>query len=211
MRLGEGGFSFQFRAAAHRFRAFLRLLCLRQRLRAPLALTAAQNRPPQSRGRLSMSIDTWTPERVEQLQGFVVAGLSCSQIAAQIGVTRNAVIGKIHRLGLSPVRPPGAMARSCPPRARDPRAASPRRRLRLLWSDGGAVTPEVEGAPAAVESAEPCSLLDLAQGKCRWPVSDTVGGGTADFVFCGNAVIEGLSYCAGHARMAYRQSTRRRA
>jgi GcrA cell cycle regulator len=156
-----------------------------------------------------MSIDTWTPERVEQLQGFVVAGLSCSQIAAQIGVTRNAVIGKIHRLGLSPVRPPGAMARSCPPRARDPRAASPRRRLRLLWSDGAA-TPEVEGMPTAVESAEPCSLLDLAQGKCRWPVSDT-GGGTADFVFCGNAVIEGLSYCAGHARMAYRQLARRRA
>jgi GcrA cell cycle regulator len=156
-----------------------------------------------------MSIDTWTPERVEQLQSFVVAGLSCSQIAAQIGVTRNAVIGKIHRLGLSPVRPPGAMARSCPPHPRDPRPPSPRRRLRLLWSDG-AVTPEVEGVPAAVESAEPCSLLDLAQGKCRWPVSDT-GGRTADFVFCGNAVIEGLSYCAGHARIAYRQSARRRA
>ena len=156
-----------------------------------------------------MSIDTWTPERVEQLQSFVGAGLSCSQIAAQIGVTRNAVIGKIHRLGLSPVRPPGAATRSCPPRARDPRAASERRRLRLLWSDG-AVTAEPAG-PAAVESAEPCSLLDLAQGKCRWPVSDTGGNGTADFVFCGNAAIEGLSYCTGHARMAYRASARRRA
>ena len=157
-----------------------------------------------------MSIDTWTPERVEQLQGFVVAGLSCSQIAAQIGVTRNAVIGKIHRLGLSPVRPPGATARSCPPRVRDPRAASPRKRLRLLWSDG-AVTPQTEAGSSAVESAEPCSLLDLAQGKCRWPVSDTSNGGTADFVFCGNAAIDGLSYCTGHARMAYRAPARRRA
>jgi len=156
-----------------------------------------------------MSNDTWTPERVEQLQGFVVAGLSCSQIAAQIGVTRNAVIGKIHRLGLSPVRPPGAAARSCPPRARDPRAASQRRRLRLLWSDG-AVKPEADVGPAPVESAEPCSLLDLAQGKCRWPVSDAAGG-TADFVFCGNAAVDGLSYCAGHARMAYRAPARRRA
>lgn len=156
-----------------------------------------------------MSIETWTPERVEQLQSFVVAGLSCSQIAAQIGVTRNAVIGKIHRLGLSPVRPPGAAARSCPPRARDPRAASPRRRLRLLWSDG-TVRAEAE-APLVVESTEPCSLLDLAQGKCRWPVSDAGNGGTADFVFCGNAAIDGLSYCAGHARMAYRAPARRRA
>jgi len=157
-----------------------------------------------------MSIDTWTPERVEQLQSFVGAGLSCSQIAAEIGVTRNAVIGKIHRLGLSPVRPPGAPARSCPPRARDPGAASQRRRLRLLWSDG-AVKPETAAAPAAVESAEPCSLLDLAQGKCRWPVSNAAGGGTADFVFCGNAAADGLSYCAGHARMAYRAPARRRA
>ncbi len=158
-----------------------------------------------------MSIDTWTPERIEQLQSFVVAGLSCSQIAAQIGVTRNAVIGKIHRLGLSPVRPPGAPARSCPPRARDPRAASQRRRLRLLWSDG-AVKPEAETAPVTVQSAEPCSLLDLAQGKCRWPVSDAAGiGGAADFVFCGNAAIDGLSYCAGHARLAYRAPARRRA
>lgn len=156
-----------------------------------------------------MSIETWTPERVEQLQSFVVAGLSCSQIAVQIGVTRNAVIGKIHRLGLSPVRPPGAAARTCPPRARDPRAASPRRRLRLLWSDGAATA--VAEAPLTVESAEPCSLLDLAQGKCRWPVSDTGNGATADFVFCGNAAIEGLSYCAGHARMAYRAPARRRA
>ena len=159
-----------------------------------------------------MSIDTWTPERVEQLQSSVVAGLSCSQIAAQIGVTRNAVIGKIHRLGLSPVRPPGAAPRSCPPRARDPRAASQRRKLRLLWSDG-AVKPEAEAAaPIMVESADPCSLLDLAERKCRWPVSDAAGNdGAADFVFCGNATIEGLSYCGGHARMAYRVPARRRA
>jgi GcrA cell cycle regulator len=156
-----------------------------------------------------MSIETWTTERVEQLQSFVVAGMSCSQIAAQIGVTRNAVIGKIHRLGLSPVRPPGAMARNCPPGARDPRAASQRRQLRLLWSDGAA-TRQVDAASDTVESAAPCSLLDLAHGTCRWPVSDAAGN-SGGFVFCGNAAIEGLSYCAGHARMAYRASARRRA
>ena len=121
-----------------------------------------------------MSIETWTTERVEQLQSFVVAGMSCSQIAAQIGVTRNAVIGKIHRLGLSPVRPPGAMSRNCPPGARDPRAASQRRQLRLLWSDGAA-TRQTDAASDTVESAAPCSLLDLAHGTCRWPVSDAAG------------------------------------
>ncbi len=47
-----------------------------------------------------MTIETWTPERIEQLRNFATSGLSSSQIAAEIGVTRNAVIGKLHRLGL---------------------------------------------------------------------------------------------------------------
>ena len=57
--------------------------------------------------------ETWSTERVEQLRSFVTAGLTCSQIAAEIGVTRNAVIGKIHRLGLGPGRPAAAPGRAC--------------------------------------------------------------------------------------------------
>jgi GcrA cell cycle regulator len=159
-----------------------------------------------------MTIETWTPERVEQLRSSVGNGLTCSQIAAQIGVTRNAVIGKIHRLGLSPGRPAGAAVRACPPRARQPRPASQQRRLlRLMWSEGA---PVADAAPAltAVDSAQPCSLLDLDRGKCRWPLNGPAcDGGTGDFVFCGNAAVDGFSYCAGHARMAYRPPARRRA
>ena len=44
---------------------------------------------------------TWTAERVALLRSYASAGLSCAQIAAEIGVTRNAVIGKLNRLGLS--------------------------------------------------------------------------------------------------------------
>jgi GcrA cell cycle regulator len=158
-----------------------------------------------------MTIETWTPERVEQLRSLVVTGLSCSQIGAQIGVSRNAVIGKIHRLGLSPGRPSGGAARTCPPRARHPRAATSQRRLlRLTWSDGASVAEEATAA-GAVACAQPCSLLDLEHGKCRWPVGEPAGGAAADFTFCGNATTEGFSYCAGHARMAYRMPARRRA
>jgi GcrA cell cycle regulator len=46
------------------------------------------------------STATWTPERIEQLRSCIGSGMTCSQIAAAIGVSRNAVIGKIHRLGL---------------------------------------------------------------------------------------------------------------
>jgi GcrA cell cycle regulator len=145
---------------------------------------------------------TWNPERVEQLRSFVGAGLTCSQIAAEIGVTRNAVIGKIHRLGLGPGRPAAAPGRACPPRLRRPRASTQRQMLRLISADGATV----EAAP--VDSAQRCSLLELEQGKCRWPISDP---GAADFAFCGNEAIAGFSYCAGHARMAYRPPARRRA
>ncbi|HEY2531167.1 MAG TPA: GcrA family cell cycle regulator [Xanthobacteraceae bacterium] len=164
-----------------------------------------------------MTIATWTPERVEQLRTFVVTGLSCSQIAAEIGVSRNAVIGKIHRLGLAPGRPAGTPVRACPPRARRPRFSPQRIFPRLMFA--GVASPANVGlakggapwiAHSPVESARPCSLLELAQGKCRWPVGDRVTG-AAEFAFCANDVIAGFSYCAAHTRMAYRLSARPRA
>ena len=47
------------------------------------------------------NLPTWTDERVERLKNHFEAGLSCRQIAADIGVSRNAVIGKLSRLGLT--------------------------------------------------------------------------------------------------------------
>ena len=153
---------------------------------------------------------TWNPERVAQLRAYVGAGLTCSQIAAEIGVTRNAVIGKIHRLGLGPGRPAAALGRPCPPRTRRPRLPSQRQLLRLI----GAGVPQTDDATTAeaapVNTAQCCSLLELGHDKCRWPVSER-GGSAADFVFCGHQAAAGFSYCAGHARMAYRSPERRRA
>jgi GcrA cell cycle regulator len=153
-----------------------------------------------------MSIETWTAERIEQLRHCIASGLTCSQTAAEIGVTRNAVIGKIHRLGLSPARPAGASARSCPPRARHPRIAPHSRLLRLIQSDAGGAGEVPVAEP--IDSAQRCSLLEIAQDKCHWPIGDPHA---ADFAFCGNAAVSGFSYCAGHARMAYRVPARRRA
>jgi GcrA cell cycle regulator len=154
----------------------------------------------------SQSHSPWTPELVEQLKNGVSGGLTCSEIAAEIGVTRNAVIGKIHRLGLSPGRP-AAPARSCPPRARQPRTSPPRQFLRLMFVQASGLVGEDAG-PVAIESMKRCSLLELAPGKCRWPVGDPCA---ADFAYCGNEAIAGFSYCSGHARMAYRVPARRRA
>jgi GcrA cell cycle regulator len=152
-----------------------------------------------------MTIATWTPERIDQLRNSVIAGLTCSQIAAEIGVTRNAIIGKIHRLGIGPGRGAGAPVRRRTVGASQPRTTSPRRALRLLRTH---TEPAEAAAPEAIDTAQRCSLLDLAQGKCRWPISDP---GKADFAFCGNTALAGESYCAGHARLAYRFAARRRA
>jgi GcrA cell cycle regulator len=148
---------------------------------------------------------TWTEERVRQLRSFVIAGLSTSQIAAEIGVTRNAVIGKIHRLGLARERPAAVATRMRAPRPRPTRVL---RLLRAIREDAAPVIRLETLTTLPVESTQRCSLLDLASGKCRWPLSDP---GKADFGFCGNDAIAGISYCVGHARLAYRLPTRRRA
>jgi len=151
---------------------------------------------------------TWTPDRIEQLRSCVAAGMTCSEIAAEIGVTRNAVIGKIHRLGLSSGRPAGAPARAstdCPPRARHPRVPTQRRLLRLAYAQ--ASLSEQATLDASVASAHPCSLVEIAERQCRWPIGDPAA---ADFVFCGNDAVTGFTYCLGHARMAYRAPASRR-
>jgi len=153
-----------------------------------------------------MTLATWTPERIAQLRSFVDSGLTCSQIAAEIGVTRNAVIGKIHRLGLSPGRPAAQPARAAAPRGRRP--PSPRRMLRLVYADAPGIAAAARAESDEIESAQRCSLLELTQNTCRWPVSDP---GAADFSFCGNEAHTGFPYCAAHARMAYRFPARRRA
>ena len=155
---------------------------------------------------------TWTTERVQQLQSYVTAGLTCSQIADEIGVTRNAVIGKIHRLGLSPGRKPAGLAqrmRTAPAQAHQ-RQTRITRIFRAIAAEGSTVVPfttTIE-APRPVENVQRCSLLELAAGGCRWPLSDP---GKADFGFCGNEAIASISYCAGHARIAYRLPSGRRA
>ena len=155
-----------------------------------------------------MTIATWNPERVEQLRNFVVAGLTCSQIAAEIGVSRNAVIGKIHRLGLGSGRPERAPPRACPPRGRRSPFSPQRQLLRLLHAEIVGADSGRAAEPIPIDSPQRCSLLELTKEKCRWPISDP---GAADFAFCGNAAAAGFSYCAAHARMAYRPPARRRA
>jgi GcrA cell cycle regulator len=77
--------------------------------------------------------------------------------------------------------------------------------LRLAYAQ--ASLSEQATLDASVASAHPCSLVEIAERQCRWPIGDPAA---ADFVFCGNDAITGFTYCLGHARMAYRAPASRR-
>lgn len=148
---------------------------------------------------------TWPPARVEQLKSLISAGYSCRQIADEIGVTRNAVIGKVNRLGLS--RPKDLLPRG---RAESERKRAPWRPkivsqhpLLLRLSPEPVPLPE----NISIFNGRGCSLLELTAEKCRWPINEP---GAENFCFCGNPPLDGFPYCAGHARIAYKSAARRR-
>lgn len=128
----------------------------------------------------------WTEERIKQLKSLWEQGLSASQIASELGegITRNAVIGKAHRLGLK--------SRPSPLKAATPPKPAPKK--------------PKEKKPAA----EKVSILTLTERICKWPIGHP---GEPDFHFCGKKSIPGQPYCAKHSAMAYQspQSKRDRA
>ena len=157
---------------------------------------------------------TWTDERVEILKKRWAEGLSASQIAAELGgITRNAVIGKVHRLGLSGrAKSPSSAA----PRPRKPRAHSQMLRVSRPTVRGNtalahAYDLEVEPEPELLDNVIPIgqrrTLLELTEETCRWPIGDP---GHADFFFCGGPSITSLPYCAYHSRVAYQPPNMRR-
>jgi GcrA cell cycle regulator len=149
---------------------------------------------------------TWTDERIELLKSHFEAGLSCREIAADIGVSRNAVIGKLSRLSLT--RREGREERPAKPRSCGTTRAL-KALARLQYEMLTAVYGETESplANGPIDDANRCSLLELGDDRCRWPISTP---GADDFCFCGNASPEGQSYCPGHSRLAYRPNSRAR-
>jgi GcrA cell cycle regulator len=158
---------------------------------------------------------TWTDERVELLKKLWGDGLSASQIAAELGsVTRNAVIGKVHRLGLSGrAKSPSSSV----PRPRKPRMPSMLRVHRPAMRGNTALAAhalydlETEPEPELLDNIIPigqrCSLLELNDSKCHWPIGDP---SSSEFFFCGGVALESAPYCSYHSRVAYQPASDRR-
>lgn len=174
----------------------------------------------------------WTDERVEKLKKLWAEGLSASQIAAQLGgVSRNAVIGKVHRLAL-PGRAKAGGTTATPARAKRPAAtvapraatftaarpaAAPRPAIRPAGS--AVMKEEVEfdieaedeiqtiGSNVVVPMSRRLGLTQLTDRTCKWPIGDPM---KEEFHFCGNDSPDTSPYCTFHAKLAYQPSAERR-
>lgn len=152
-----------------------------------------------------MSDFEWTEKQIKDLRELWDQGLSAGQIAARFsGVSRNAIIGKARRLGLSSrknmqIRPRAKMI--APPKASvKPLVRDPRRPVKKADPVKSAEVKRIENRPAPMDMPKPLfkHLFDLNHNDCRWPVS----GEKASTLFCGHPSEPNCSYCAGHKRMS---------
>src|SRR5216684_255291 len=153
----------------------------------------------------------WNDETDAELRRLYADKLSGAQIAQEISrkfgmtITRNAVIGRTHRLGM--VEPKPAKRRE--PKA--PHECPQRRTHKSFKFKSPSIAPEPLPPPKTPDVGIPISqrktLLQLTEETCRWPIGDP---GSADFFFCGGQTLTSLPYCAYHSRVAYQPPNTRR-
>lgn len=138
-----------------------------------------------------MTATAWTKDRIDRLKALWRDGVTAELIARDLahGITRSAVLGKVHRMGLSAGRT------SSPTRKRQESGPGPataaRERIEAAALDQGRdVAPDVARA----------SVLTVRRQECRWPIGDPRSPG---FGLCGRARERG-AYCHAHAGLAYR-------
>ncbi len=183
---------------------------------------------------------SWTDERVETLKKMWNEGQSASQIAKELGgVTRNAVIGKVHRLGLSnrtaPAKEPvkeaakpkpetkkkPAAARPTPePKAADP-APKPEAkdppRVKPIITAGQPLPPQPSNSEISAEALAKLKALEKKAKKLKLmqlterTCKWPIGDpATEDFWFCGHPTQPGKPYCETHVGVAFQPMSSRR-
>lgn len=176
----------------------------------------------------------WTEDRVGALKKLWLEGQSASQIAKALGggVTRNAVIGKVHRLGLSGRAAPSQPARtsfrtSRPSSKAASAAAAAAPAAPQAAAPAAAPVMQAPSAPRRIEAVAPrpipsasvqpsapvlspelpgtATVLTLGAHMCKWPIGDP---SSRDFSFCGRRASEGV-YCGEHSRVAYQPQVKK--
>ena len=163
----------------------------------------------------------WSAEAIDRLRALWAEGHSTAEIGRRMGISKNAVVGKAHRLNLparpSPIRrdatPRPAMPRIATPRpAPAPRPAAPPVMTRPA-SPPVVMRPAAPAAPASLvrsfppSAARPVFSRPGSQKSCCWPIGEP---GQSGFRFCSAEAWMGKPYCAEHAALAYVKARDRR-
>lgn len=147
----------------------------------------------------------WTDEAVEELKRMWDRGMTTGQIAKALNVTKNSIIGKVHRLCLT-ARPSPIKKVSIKD---DSKSLSNKKSTKTARSTKSVNTttkdePQVKDSRLSpvVSPAEETNipLVKLDNHTCRWPLGDPRDD---DFCFCGKRVKTGQTYCEEHAAIAY--------
>lgn len=172
-----------------------------------------------------MHIYDWTDANVEILRTYIEKGCSAGYIARHIppdqsGVrpSRNAIIGKAHRLGFKfkaqrdtslpvgkpahkPAKPAASTVKAATPAAR---VFGPIRKPPVRKPEPPAATlpkaPVAAPEPPETDCTGRFAILGLTNETCRWPIGEPT---SPDFRFCLSQAVEGKPYCPGHGQMAY--------
>jgi GcrA cell cycle regulator len=149
----------------------------------------------------------WSDKKIEELKKLWGKGLTTTEIGKKLNVSKNSVVGKVHRLGLksrpSPIKvtkEEPKSKKSLPVEKKSAKVATvapkPKNEIKI---------PEVKVKSKDKTKVADTSvdIIDLKPGMCKWPSGDPK---TPNFHFCGKKSLEGKPYCAAHYAMAYTSS-----
>ncbi len=153
----------------------------------------------------------WSDEMIEQLVSLWQSGLTTNEIAKELGMSKNSIVGKVHRLNL--------VARPSPIKKKDDEKKEDKKNVKISEKKKLVDTlPEKKEQPKVqAEHSEPVlkvitpkteqkdtekciKLSELNNHTCRWPIGDPKD---ENFCFCGKKVRAGQTYCDEHSEIAY--------
>ncbi len=164
----------------------------------------------------------WDKERTDRLLELHLEGKTAGEIGAVLGVTRNAVIGKLHRLGMARKKLAAAQKAEAPPVTEPPKEDPPAPEEQLapeeenddqevvedpVPEDHDSLEAHRQSARHAEEVSPRISLMELSSKTCKWPVGDPA---TDDFWFCGLPSQPNKPYCSAHNNLACQPPASRR-
>ena len=158
-------------------------------------------------------VSSWDSSTLKKLKSLVAKGLSTSEIGKKIGVSKNAVVGKLNRLGWNSKA--GGITSDEPVKKAKDKEVLKKKSIKVKSEVKTKVkkidipekpkikpikrTKEISASQKIIKTA--LEMASLKKDQCRWPIGDT---DSDDFHFCGKKVFPGKPYCYEHCKCAYK-------